>query len=226
VQRLADFWLAEILLPGDTLVAAGVAYHLADLLLPELAACLADGGSGGAVPDDATLRLLLEPFCRALAGAFNPAMVYRLRWAPVGGRREGPVATAQVQQSLGPGPHIMLQAMITVLCSPRFCLLICGHPSLLPLPLPACRQGVFDPLVEEVRQAGEAALPGLNTAALAAHLFDLGAPHCLLRCLPGCLLLCCHKPLLACLPLHHARRQLSVGAPLDAPTAEVLLTAD
>lgn len=77
-QRLADFWLREILLPSDTLPAAGVAFHLADLLLPELARCAA-GGSGGGAPDDATLRTLLEPFCRALAAAATPAMIYRLR---------------------------------------------------------------------------------------------------------------------------------------------------
>lgn len=78
VQRVADFWLGEVLLPGDTLAAAGVAFHLADLLLPELAKCVAEG-SVGAAPDDATLRMLLEPFCRALAGAATPAMIHRLR---------------------------------------------------------------------------------------------------------------------------------------------------
>ncbi|KAL4458010.1 hypothetical protein ABPG75_012875 [Micractinium tetrahymenae] len=115
VQRLADFWLGEILVPSDTLAAAGVAFHLADLLLPELAKCVAEGG-GGAAPDDATLRALLEPFCRALAAAATPAMIHRLR------------------------------------------------------------QGVFDPLVDEVRQPGEAAaLRSLDAAALASHLFDLGA---------------------------------------------------
>lgn len=39
------------------------------------------------------------------------------------------------------------------------------------------RQGVFDPLVAEVRQQGEAAaLRNLDAAAFATHLFDLGAP--------------------------------------------------
>lgn len=81
VQRLADFWLAEILVPHDTLNAAGVAFHLSDLLLPELANCLQQGSSGssGAAPDDATLRTLLEPFCRALAAAPAPALIHRLR---------------------------------------------------------------------------------------------------------------------------------------------------
>lgn len=40
----------------------------------------------------------------------------------------------------------------------------------------ACRQGVFDPLIDEVRQPGAAAALGnLDAAALAGHLFDLGA---------------------------------------------------
>lgn len=76
MQLVADFWLGEVLLPRDTLATAGVAFHFADLLLPELAQCVAQGGSA---PDDATLRTLLEPFCRALAVAATPAMIHRLR---------------------------------------------------------------------------------------------------------------------------------------------------
>lgn len=79
MQRVADFWREEVLLPSDRVAAAGVAYHLADLLLPELSRCVSEGGPRGAVPDDATLRSLLEPFAAALAAADTPAMVYRLR---------------------------------------------------------------------------------------------------------------------------------------------------
>ncbi len=81
VSRAADFWLSEVLVPSDTLVAAGVAYHLADLLLPELGKCVAEGGPRAAAPDDATLRRLLEPFGAALAATSNPAMVHRLKCA-------------------------------------------------------------------------------------------------------------------------------------------------
>lgn len=87
--RAADFWLGEVLQPSDTLAAAGLAYHLADLLLPELGKCVAEAGPRGAAPDDATLRRLLHPFAAALAGTSNPAMVHRLRCALPGGQRPG-----------------------------------------------------------------------------------------------------------------------------------------
>lgn len=85
MARLGDFWLQEVLLPRDTLVAVGVAYHLTDLLLPELARCLQEGGAKGAAPGDATLRVLLEPFCAALAATHHPALVHRLRCASAAG---------------------------------------------------------------------------------------------------------------------------------------------
>lgn len=79
MERAADFWRDEILLPTDGLAAAGLAYHLADLLLPELSGCVAEGGPRAAVPDAATLRRLLDPFAAALAGADSPALAHRLR---------------------------------------------------------------------------------------------------------------------------------------------------
>ena len=82
---MADFWLQEMLMPQDTLAAAGVAYHLTDLLLPELAGCVQAEG-GGEAPDNHTLRLLLDPFCRALASTRDAALVYRLRCALPAGR--------------------------------------------------------------------------------------------------------------------------------------------
>lgn len=71
------FWREEVLCPDDALAAAGVAYHLADTLLPELCRLAAEGGS--VHPDAAALAALLEPFCQALAGARDAAMVHRLR---------------------------------------------------------------------------------------------------------------------------------------------------
>lgn len=79
VQRLAQHWQQEVLLPADTLLAAGLAYHLADLALPELARCVAEGGPGARPPGDASLRLLLQPFCAALASTDSPALLLRLR---------------------------------------------------------------------------------------------------------------------------------------------------
>lgn len=84
MSRAAAFWLDEVLLPSDTLAAAGVAYHLADLLLPELGKCVAEGGPRAAAPDDATLRRLLDPFAAALAATSNPAMVHRLKCVGAG----------------------------------------------------------------------------------------------------------------------------------------------
>jgi hypothetical protein len=82
VQQLAQHWQQEVLLPADTLLAAGVAYHLADLVLPELARCVAEGGAGVRPPGDASLRLLLQPFCAALAATDSPALLHRLRCTP------------------------------------------------------------------------------------------------------------------------------------------------
>ena len=86
MERVAGFWLSHVLVPGDTLAAAGVAYHLADLLLPELGRVAGEGGA----PDAATLARLLQPFAAALAATDNPALVYRLRCAPAAGGRPAP----------------------------------------------------------------------------------------------------------------------------------------
>lgn len=69
-------WQHEVLCPADTLAAAGVAYHLADILLPELQKMARESGQA---PDAAALSTLLEPFCQALAVARAPAMVHRVQ---------------------------------------------------------------------------------------------------------------------------------------------------
>lgn len=109
------------------------------------------------------------------------------------------------------------------------------------------RQGLFDPLVAEVRQPSEAApLRSLDVAAFAAHLFDLGAPRCCLQ-LPGLgrslLWFTAPLPAFVCCPpccatacmLHHCyASQLYIlpggnylrGARLAACGAEALLTTE
>lgn len=61
VERYADYLHHHVMLPGDTLSAAGVAYHCGDVLLDELRGV----AEGRAVPASA-LALLLQPFIEAL----------------------------------------------------------------------------------------------------------------------------------------------------------------
>lgn len=75
-------WLREVLLPQEPRVAAGLAYHLCDLLLPELAV-VCGGEAAGPAPQQPTLLALVEPYCQALARTGDKALVYRLRWAAV-----------------------------------------------------------------------------------------------------------------------------------------------
>lgn len=77
-----QLWLTRVLLPADSHIARGLAYHLCDVLLPELSAVAAaapSNGSARGVPQQATLRTLLEPFCQALARTRDPALIFRLR---------------------------------------------------------------------------------------------------------------------------------------------------
>ena len=122
VRAVADIWRSEVLLPGDTLVAAGISYHLSDLLLPELARCCGELGGGGSAPDNAALRLLLEPFCQALAGTTDAALIFRLRYVCVGwvggggGRCQEPLQPYAVSIShpcLAPPPRSLCLLRLT-----------------------------------------------------------------------------------------------------------------
>lgn len=77
VSEYASFWKDEVLLPKDTLAAAGVAYHIADMLLHELARIVE--AAGAAPPSADTLRTLLNPFIAAFAETKDSVMIYRLR---------------------------------------------------------------------------------------------------------------------------------------------------
>jgi hypothetical protein len=107
VQLYTDLWLSEVLLPHDNRVAAGLGYHLCDVLLPELAAVCSSGG-GGSPLQEHTLLALLEPFCQALARTRDPALIYRLRWVELGGTKAQPAA-GHWQGSLHLGCQISLQ---------------------------------------------------------------------------------------------------------------------
>lgn len=65
----------EVLLPSDTLLAIGVAYHVSDVWLPELQAAAAGGGGR---PPHASLVALLEPFAEALARTRQQALLSRV----------------------------------------------------------------------------------------------------------------------------------------------------
>lgn len=110
MARLADFVLHEIMVPGDTLVSAGVASHLTDLLLPELSKCVAEGGA--AAPSDITLHALLDPFCQALAATTNPALIYRLRWDCSWGEQQGKTGRALVSARLAPPARLLALPMM------------------------------------------------------------------------------------------------------------------
>lgn len=82
--------LQGCLLPADSLAAAGVAYHLADIWVDELDV-VAD--SAGKIPLDAAVGLL-RPFLEALSKSPNQTLITRIRYAcvKVGGpaaRKEG-----------------------------------------------------------------------------------------------------------------------------------------
>lgn len=86
---------------------------------------------------------------------------------------------------------------------------------------------MFDPLVAEVRQPGEGApLQGLDVAAFAARLFDLGAPPASLLLAA---LLCCTLNSMYCTALRRPAcpgGNYLRGAPLAGHAADALLTAN
>ncbi len=63
MERYTSLLHHRLLLPSDTLSAAGVAYHVSDLLVGELRGAVGD--KGGPVPG-AALEALLLPFVEAL----------------------------------------------------------------------------------------------------------------------------------------------------------------
>lgn len=63
----------EVLLPSDTLLAGGVAYHLADVWLPELLAAV----QGTQLPPE-LLEQLLQPFVDVLARSAQPTLLNRV----------------------------------------------------------------------------------------------------------------------------------------------------
>ncbi len=66
----------EVLLPPPDLAAPSLAYHTADVFLPQLA-LVCDKGTQ--IPGKKALASLLRPFCTALALNGDPAMIQRLR---------------------------------------------------------------------------------------------------------------------------------------------------
>ncbi len=74
VGRYADFLQHEVLLPADHVSAAGLAFHVGDLLVSELRAVAA----GAPVPG-AALAALLAPFAAALQKAPDQAALGRTR---------------------------------------------------------------------------------------------------------------------------------------------------
>ncbi|RMZ56872.1 hypothetical protein APUTEX25_002961, partial [Auxenochlorella protothecoides] len=93
IRKTTSFWLEEILLPTDTLSATGFAYHLTDLLLPELQRVVT---SAAEQPSAVALAALLEPFCQALAQTGNPALQFRLRHG---------VFLTMLKEIQNPSPH-------------------------------------------------------------------------------------------------------------------------
>lgn len=73
MARYTTFFREHILQPTDNLAAVGLAYHLADLVLPELRAVAGDKR----LPERAVLALL-EPFMAALQAVETP-MAMRIR---------------------------------------------------------------------------------------------------------------------------------------------------
>ncbi len=75
LQPIAEFWQSGVLLPNDVKVAQGVAYHLADVLLTELA-----GVCENATPSPGpAVAALLEPFVQALATTHDKPLVHCMR---------------------------------------------------------------------------------------------------------------------------------------------------
>lgn len=64
------------LLPSDTLPAAGVAYHLADIYVDEIDTALADDRP----PPSKVLEALLEPFLQAAAKCQSQPLLHRIKY--------------------------------------------------------------------------------------------------------------------------------------------------
>lgn len=74
LSALNDLLLQSCLVPTDDFAAAGVAYHLADIYVEELA-----GVAEGEPVPPAALSLLLEPFVAAISTTPSQALINRIR---------------------------------------------------------------------------------------------------------------------------------------------------
>ena len=72
--QFMDYIQDSVLLGTDSHPAAGLAYHMADVFVAELATV-----SRAARPPAAALKALLEPFCQTLARTSRAAFLPRLR---------------------------------------------------------------------------------------------------------------------------------------------------
>lgn len=72
-----DFLRASVLQPTDGIRAVGLAYHVTDVFLPELARVVSEGSSKP--PQGEILEVLLQPFVDALVAAGEAAPIRRLR---------------------------------------------------------------------------------------------------------------------------------------------------
>ena len=91
IKAAGAFWLKEVLLPEDTLVASGFAYHIADLFFVELSEVCkkeytapeesetAGNVENDRVPSGKAIHGLIEPFGIALARTRDRSMVRRLQ---------------------------------------------------------------------------------------------------------------------------------------------------
>ena len=76
LAEFAAFWTKEVLLPEDTVAAAGFAYHIADIVLPELTRVV---GESGNPPSNKVLAALFEPFYMAAAKTRDNVLVGKLQ---------------------------------------------------------------------------------------------------------------------------------------------------
>lgn len=75
LTEYTTFWLEEVFVPKDTFIAAGFAYHVADLMLPELQKIVKVSGNP---PPRPALMSLLMPFGTAAASTHDDVLVSRL----------------------------------------------------------------------------------------------------------------------------------------------------
>jgi ribosomal RNA-processing protein 1 len=80
VQAFSTFLQNNVMLPEDTLPAAGVSYHIADIIIPELQNIVENNKNiNNSPPSDATLKLLLAPFIKTTQLTGDPALLARLK---------------------------------------------------------------------------------------------------------------------------------------------------